>query len=656
MLGFNPDQLPKKQVLKKKGAGKDQQNSAPNLNAENPAIAGGGLIQGPGTGTSDDIQTQMPAGSYIMPADSTEQIGEKGLSGLGSPASVRVSNGEYQLPPEQVHAVGVQALDQLKEQTSQQGARGFNPQINRDGEQFFNQGGQVLDEEEAKRKAARTPGLAPAGIALTPEMANANRLAQQRQGGAQAINQTKQNIGNKLDAAGNVIGQAYKGVTNAATVVPRTAYGVATGEIPVKFTTEARHPGADIVDGYKARDARENATKWVNENPEQAKAAGLGMQGIADRATKPLIASMRSPQPALPQQRPLQDIGGAPMLLPQQSPTQTQQAEIDPATGQATAPQPVADQGAVTQPSNDLANTGKPDPATGFVERTDQERRDFARSNKVNGVPMLDSRMAKTIDPNSINTMSSKGMMGLLGSQSSQAVSQALKAAADRGDWDAVNRHYRSQGQSFAGMGAPGQGQGTRVTVVRDPTRTPSNAEIIQQRLESARLRNADAGRRTDIEGQRVAAGIGNDQFRNQILDRQADISSRGQDLAERQAEPTIALQKHMQGLREQYYNLPEGPERDAIAKQIQDFSGKSESLKDSVVIAGGGQEWSPEGGIMRNVPQRVIDLRTGQEIGGNSKLNQQATDTKRFEKNKIYRDKNGTRFMWDGEKAVPVN
>ena len=54
MLGFNPNQQAKKQALKKKGAGKDQQNSAPNLNAENPAIAGGGMIKGPGTGTSDD--------------------------------------------------------------------------------------------------------------------------------------------------------------------------------------------------------------------------------------------------------------------------------------------------------------------------------------------------------------------------------------------------------------------------------------------------------------------------------------------------------------------------------------------------------------------------------------------------------------------------
>lgn len=37
------------------------------------------------------------------------------------------------------------------------------------------------------------------------------------------------------------------------------------------------------------------------------------------------------------------------------------------------------------------------------------------------------------------------------------AVSGALKAAAARGDWDAVNRYYASRGESFAGMAPPRQ-------------------------------------------------------------------------------------------------------------------------------------------------------------------------------------------------------
>ncbi|MES2251543.1 MAG: hypothetical protein V4645_30035 [Pseudomonadota bacterium] len=106
--------------------------------------ADGGPIRGPGTGTSDSIETEVPEGSYIMPADSTAELGEGALSGLGAPVPVRVSNGEYQLPPEQVHAVGVQALDAMKDATHEPagGARGFTPRA-AEPPMFFANGGDV---------------------------------------------------------------------------------------------------------------------------------------------------------------------------------------------------------------------------------------------------------------------------------------------------------------------------------------------------------------------------------------------------------------------------------------------------------------------------------------------------------------------------------
>ncbi len=76
-----------------------------------------GLIKGAGTGTSDDIKKNVPAGSYIMPADSTEQIGTDNLKNMGSPTPVNLSNGEFQLSPDQVHSVGVHALNKMKDQT-----------------------------------------------------------------------------------------------------------------------------------------------------------------------------------------------------------------------------------------------------------------------------------------------------------------------------------------------------------------------------------------------------------------------------------------------------------------------------------------------------------------------------------------------------------
>ena len=105
-------------------------------------LRNGGMIQGPGTGTSDSIKTEIPKGSYIMPADSTAKIGEKVLGEIGKPVPVNVSSGEYHMPPEQVHAVGVQALNQMRDATHTPAPAGFKPQKD---ELYFADGGLIGD-------------------------------------------------------------------------------------------------------------------------------------------------------------------------------------------------------------------------------------------------------------------------------------------------------------------------------------------------------------------------------------------------------------------------------------------------------------------------------------------------------------------------------
>ncbi len=134
-------------------------------------LAEGGRVTGPGTGTSDDIKAEVPAGSYIMPADSTEAIGEEALGGLGAPAAVNLSDGEFQLPPEQVHAVGVKALDAMKDAThtpADRSSDGFKPEKSAPGkpEMFFADGGVV--EERRKR-----PQQVISGYSSNPTMAKA---------------------------------------------------------------------------------------------------------------------------------------------------------------------------------------------------------------------------------------------------------------------------------------------------------------------------------------------------------------------------------------------------------------------------------------------------------------------------------------------------
>lgn len=108
-------------------------------------FADGGMVRGPGTGTSDDVPDEVSEGTYIMPADSTEAVGADKLAGLGSKkVPVNLSNGEFKLPPEQVHAVGVQALDQMKDATHKP-VRGFAPEGEaEEPPMFFADGGAVF--------------------------------------------------------------------------------------------------------------------------------------------------------------------------------------------------------------------------------------------------------------------------------------------------------------------------------------------------------------------------------------------------------------------------------------------------------------------------------------------------------------------------------
>lgn len=78
----------------------------------------GGMIRGPGTGTSDSIATEMQPGTYIMPADSTRTIGDEALKKMAdAKVPVRVSNGEFEFTPEQVQSVGAAVLTALRDAT-----------------------------------------------------------------------------------------------------------------------------------------------------------------------------------------------------------------------------------------------------------------------------------------------------------------------------------------------------------------------------------------------------------------------------------------------------------------------------------------------------------------------------------------------------------
>lgn len=123
-------------------------------------FAAGGMVRGPGTGTSDSIETEVEPGTFIMPADSTQAIGPEALQGMGK-VPVRLSDGEFEVPPEQAMALGIAVLKAMKDAThapvnGQDGgqtdeevaqARGFTPAAARDARapvaRLFADGGAV---------------------------------------------------------------------------------------------------------------------------------------------------------------------------------------------------------------------------------------------------------------------------------------------------------------------------------------------------------------------------------------------------------------------------------------------------------------------------------------------------------------------------------
>lgn len=119
----------------------------------------GGLIRGPGTGTSDSIEAEKKPGTFIMPADSTEAIGPEALEEMGETVPVRLSDGEFELPPEQVQALGEAVLTVMRNATHQPAgeaqkaptSNGFMPA------QHFASGGVVKDEEQQRMAKGRGP-------------------------------------------------------------------------------------------------------------------------------------------------------------------------------------------------------------------------------------------------------------------------------------------------------------------------------------------------------------------------------------------------------------------------------------------------------------------------------------------------------------------
>lgn len=620
-------------------------------------LANGGMVRGPGTGTSDDIPADLPVGSYIMPADSTKAIGAEALDGMGggnrrgfNPAraqkvKAQISNGEYNLTPEKVHAIGIETLDAMKGDTHtpvRGGAQGAAAP-DESNRAFFAQGGAVTAEE-------------------------AERLRRQTQMYVQGAQAAQQPAAPGLDQR---VAQIPAGVPTPAgpPVVagsrPAPAAGGSTFVNPLPNTTAV------------ARGASEDASAaWNAGNPAQAVGAAVrgaitapitavgesaynavapwgrgissfarGLTGAqADPAAQPQsVATPGTPSPVSPAAAPT---AAAPVSAPMAVKSAAPSSDLVPSSPGAGPAAPGATEvmpgvfrsgssygdsagaamtgptGSTGQPSaqNDLAASNLA--ARGFNPAAAQ-----AAMAAPAGVPTPvvrnssnDWALRKEID-NARTAASSitntRRWGGRNPSNTDQLELEALLRAdtTARGAQPGLEQEGMRQAGSLQREGIQQQGNLTREQIQQGGANTRANMGFQTDRARIA----VEAGRAASENAQRGVATAGAQQLqqlRNVLLDPNSTAEQR------KQAETSLRA-----------------------------IGGKPDAANRYTVVPGG-QEVSPQG-VAFTRPSQVIDNQTGQFINqaGAAPQGQQAGPVT----GQVYTDAKGNRARWDGSKYVPL-
>lgn len=633
----------------KKGAGKAERKSFANGGAvddgaKTPAAARGfGMVRGPGTGTSDDVKDAVPPGTYIMPADSTQEIGPEALGaagfrpgskpkapnipGMGFGASAQVpvnlSNGEFRLSPKQVHAIGVQVLEGMKAAThAPVGEQGDNDGDDASTRELFFADGGLVEDPNKKRPLATSPTntypgnqAERAGNIYAKSNADAAGFAKAAfpgttaaiQGAGQAI-QDAYNQG----GVGAAIGQGFRGAMVPAVGLADDA---ATG------VRKLLDPAANALKTFVTGDATP-----IGQEPAPAAAATAASPDAKTGGGMDPTPPNSGPVPYTV--TPVENTNGVQRInQPGKSPLFT---NIDP--GQAVAEMKGNPVGGF-QPASvrgDAAGAAPSGPGLGFGPGS------AAGSPDVLGILQRESdiRAGMGSIQDRINFNSGNGVGFRQTEQGERGFTTIRDGAQAERDRAAV------MDAALKPLAGARNGQ-----LTANQLRTAQGMVDADHRNEQSRYQtDANAATQLETTGMREAGANNRANASNQI--QQGDLG----------------LRKEAQGFQSraaQRYEAAKTPEeRSAIAQQIRDLSGKQEPQNRFTVVPGG-QEWDANAGAMRSVPGRVINNQTGLDVERPTQGAGQQPQAMPAEKSKlsagvIYQTARGP-AKWDGNQFVGV-
>lgn len=610
-----------------------------------------GLIQGAGTGTSDDVKKNVPAGSYIMPADSTQQIGTNNLKNMGSPTPVNLSNGEFQLSPDQVHSVGVQTLDAMKNQTHtpvDQPQLGFKPGQNKP-ELFFANGGLVPsaypsadDIRRAQQNRIGGPQMRDvSGITRdvnrplpstnvnntasstvtsnsTPSASPSNPAPTQGGGFGARFNSLRQGINRA----------ANTGLGKLGTVGSLASTGFAVADTPTEQYRERFGLGDyNPDDSNGMRFAKDLGVRTLGAASDLGVAMTLGQAGRFYADKQRIAGEAKAAQPA---------------FNAKQNGGQSTNPFIDkPAT---TPPQSIAQ--AQAAPQNQQQNSTQNNPYA-----IQQKGNSFSYANP--------SAAAQAREQGIPEGQASNVIGGIRPVNDPRGVANLFANTREMGPTEQQIQNAIAQREMNLGLGMRGYGnnpvqapqrndsqEAERQAVIRAASTPIAGARGLTANqvrtlsdLQQGEDNRANQRYTTDANNvaalQREAMGQAGQNYRTELneqgtnnrynsgLNLEAQKFNATNDLANREfnlnaTEKGFGIRNsaRLEKLYEQYDKAETDEQRQSIQENINRYSGKkAESGKDRYMTVGGGQEWNNEAMAMVNRPQQLFDTQTQQFV-----------------------------------------
>jgi hypothetical protein len=590
-----------------------------------------GLIQGAGTGTSDDIKKNVPAGSYIMPADSTQQIGTNNLKNMGSPTPVNLSNGEFQLSPDQVHSVGVQTLDAMKNQTHapvDQPQLGFKPGQNKP-ELFFANGGLVpsaYPSADDIRRAQQNRVGGPQMRDVTP----INRQLPATSSTPSTTSSPSSSPANPAPTQGGGFGAGVRNFVNNSKLVKGTGY---LGAASALFANAAT-PSEDYRERFGFGDQSPEDLGTVKGFAKDFGIRGLGYAsdlgnaltfGQAGRfyADKQRIASeAKAAQPEFnnKQNKP-NTVVNNPFGNNKTPPTTQTQPEAQTPSNSVQNSDPYA----IQQKGNSFSYAN---PSAAAQARADGIREGEGLGFKVR--PVNDPRGVANLFANTQemgpteqqiqNAIAQREMnlgLGMRG-YGNNPVQAPQRNEAQEAERQAVIRAASTPIAGARGLTANQvrtlsdlqQGEDNRAN--QRYTTDANNVAALQREA----MGQAGQNYRTELGEQgtnnRFNANLGFDAQKFQATN---DLANREFNLNATEKGFGIRNSARLEKLYEQYDKAETDEQRQSIQEKISRYTGKAESGKDRYMTVGGGQEWNNEAMAMVNRPQQLFDTQTQQFV-----------------------------------------